>query len=168
MKALIWILSFIAVTVFNVILGYSIGFNAGFLIVYILWCLIARTLCKKWDKFLMSKKVYKSGVTSFAYIKKEISSTILEKCEALRCNEKELKKYLNLCINTGKITKSQSYIIFDEYMTFRDTEALSPILQKVCDESDDIRFCRKCGEPLAENSKACQKCGTQIVETTDI
>ena len=34
----------------------------------------------------------------------------------------------------------------------------------VSENNDQIRFCRKCGEELLENSRFCRKCGTEIVE----
>lgn len=32
------------------------------------------------------------------------------------------------------------------------------------DETNDIRFCRKCGEKLLDRSQFCSKCGTEIVK----
>ncbi len=32
------------------------------------------------------------------------------------------------------------------------------------EETNKIRFCRKCGEPLMDSSKFCRKCGTEVVE----
>ena len=31
------------------------------------------------------------------------------------------------------------------------------------DTVEQVRFCRKCGEKLLDNSKFCRKCGTEIV-----
>lgn len=31
-------------------------------------------------------------------------------------------------------------------------------------DTDRIRFCRKCGEKLIDNSRFCRKCGTEIIE----
>lgn len=38
-------------------------------------------------------------------------------------------------------------------------------LQYVCsdEETNKIRFCRKCGEQLIDDSKFCSKCGTEII-----
>lgn len=35
-------------------------------------------------------------------------------------------------------------------------------------EMDKIRFCRRCGATLLENSKFCRKCGTEIVDELEI
>ena len=35
-------------------------------------------------------------------------------------------------------------------------------------QTDKIRFCRKCGVKLLDNSRFCSNCGTQIIEQTDI
>ena len=32
------------------------------------------------------------------------------------------------------------------------------------DVCDAIKYCRKCGENLEENSRFCRKCGTEVVE----
>ena len=34
----------------------------------------------------------------------------------------------------------------------------------VIEDGDQVRFCRKCGEKLLDNSQFCRKCGTEIVE----
>ena len=30
-------------------------------------------------------------------------------------------------------------------------------------DADQVRFCRKCGEKLIDNSRFCRKCGTEVV-----
>ncbi len=39
----------------------------------------------------------------------------------------------------------------------------APVVETTTATANDIRFCRKCGEELLENSQFCGKCGTQII-----
>ena len=41
--------------------------------------------------------------------------------------------------------------------------ASTPKPQPVVADTDQVRFCRKCGERLVGNSRFCRKCGTEIV-----
>ena len=47
----------------------------------------------------------------------------------------------------------------DECRPERDT---TPIQNKTI-ETENICFCRKCGEKLLDNSQFCRKCGTEVV-----
>lgn len=55
---------------------------------------------------------------------------------------------------------------WDEHKANREIEksAAVPTPQPVFVTADQVRFCRKCGEKLIDNSKFCRKCGTEIVE----
>lgn len=39
-----------------------------------------------------------------------------------------------------------------------------PIIEPTTNATNEIRFCRKCGEKLIDSSKFCRKCGAEIVE----
>ncbi len=39
-----------------------------------------------------------------------------------------------------------------------------PCQTSISETNNKICFCRKCGEPLVENSQFCRKCGTQAVK----
>lgn len=60
------------------------------------------------------------------------------------------ENFFNACPQCGKYAKR--YIYLDEEPT---------------NDSDKIRFCRKCGESLAENSQFCRKCGTEIIKENE-
>ncbi len=111
MKVLIWILSFFVITILNLLFGYATGFMMGGILFYIVWYFIARSLCKSWDKYKISKKAEKSGVTSFEFIRENINIDILKHCETIRCDEEELKSYLKQCSKDGKITRAYADII---------------------------------------------------------
>ena len=54
---------------------------------------------------------------------------------------------------------------WDERKTNKAMQSHASDLQSQPVETDDqVRFCRKCGEKLIENSRFCRKCGTEIVE----
>lgn len=57
------------------------------------------------------------------------------------------KNLINVCPKCGQYAKQ--YVYLNE----------EPIV-----DTDKIRFCRKCGEKLIDNSRFCRKCGTEIVE----
>ena len=164
MKVLIWLLSFFVISIFNLLLGYATGFVMGGILLYFVWYFSARSLCKSWDKYKISKKAEKTGVTSFEIIKEDISVKILNHCETIRCNEEKLKSYLKQCSKDGKITRAHADIICQEYNRPAPKQEPSIIVNKKIDECDKIRFCRKCGEELIDNSKFCRKCGTEVVE----
>lgn len=57
------------------------------------------------------------------------------------------KNYFDACPQCGKYAKQYVYL------------NQAPII-----DTDKIRFCRKCGEKLIDNSRFCRKCGTEIVD----
>lgn len=57
------------------------------------------------------------------------------------------KNFFNACPRCGQYAKQ--YVYLNE----------EPIV-----DTDRIRFCRKCGEKLIDNSRFCRKCGTEIVD----
>ena len=42
--------------------------------------------------------------------------------------------------------------------------ASAPKPQPVVANADQVRFCRKCGEKLIDNSQFCRKCGTEVIK----
>lgn len=50
MKALIWFGCLLAATIVNTLLGQATGFQAGYLIVYLVVAFAAKKLCAKWDE----------------------------------------------------------------------------------------------------------------------
>ncbi|MBQ7045063.1 MAG: zinc-ribbon domain-containing protein [Clostridia bacterium] len=66
--------------------------------------------------------------------------------ECLSCGYRD-KNFFNSCPKCGKSAKRYIYLKED---TIIDT--------------NQVKFCRKCGEKLIDNSQVCQKCGTEIVK----
>lgn len=62
MKALIWIGCFLAASLINTALGYATGMKAGYVIVYLVVCLVAKKLCVKWDEHQESKARQKKSL----------------------------------------------------------------------------------------------------------
>lgn len=68
-----------------------------------------------------------------------------------------------------KKTAQQQYIAVEEktetdYINKTDTPESQIIDGDTPPQKDKIRFCRKCGEELINNSQFCRKCGTKIIE----
>ncbi len=57
------------------------------------------------------------------------------------------KNFFNACPKCGRYAKQYVYLN-----------------EEIPTETDKVRFCRKCGEKLIDNSQFCRKCGTEIVE----
>ena len=116
MKVIIWISSFFVITVLNVILGYATGFRAGYVIVYLLWFFISKTLCRKWDTHKLVKAATKNGFTPYEYIEEGIPESVKDYCENVKGNEEELRKYLKNCKKKKMILDEFYDIILKEYM----------------------------------------------------
>ena len=56
MKFLIWFATIFIATILNGILGYVIGFKAGYFIFYLAVYFVATRLCKSWDEHKAKKK----------------------------------------------------------------------------------------------------------------
>ena len=50
-----------------------------------------------------------------------------------------------------------------ENKTMKKTSSI-PKQQPIPAKSDQVRFCRMCGEKLIDNSKFCRKCGIEVVK----
>lgn len=70
--------------------------------------------------------------------------------ECKNCGYRD-ENFFNACPKCGKYAKQ--YIYLNEEPT---------------NETDDIRFCRKCGADLIVGGKFCSKCGTEIIEESSI
>lgn len=66
-----------------------------------------------------------------------------------RLNMKYFKKRINVITNDYFPDEPHRMTVLNE----------DPIV-----DADKIRFCRKCGEKLIDNSRFCRKCGTEIVD----
>ena len=56
---------------------------------------------------------------------------------------------------------------WDKYKTNKQIKSVShhKPLSNGYDEKNSKNFCRRCGEPLVDNSKFCRKCGTEVFES---
>lgn len=55
-------------------------------------------------------------------------------------------------------------VISAEHVTNLGEKSYVNVQEEIGVNGNEIRFCRKCGEKLIDNSQFCRKCGTQIVE----
>ncbi|MBQ8495108.1 MAG: zinc ribbon domain-containing protein [Clostridia bacterium] len=54
---------------------------------------------------------------------------------------------------------------WDEHRENKAIQAETCAMKEVAvDNSDRIRFCRRCGERLIDGSQFCRKCGTEVVK----
>ena len=81
MTALIWIGSFIFITILNELIGELSGFKAGVFIVYLVWFWLA----KKMVSFYKQHR----DKNNFEYICQYIPEELKKECEKLRCNKKD-------------------------------------------------------------------------------
>lgn len=125
MKALIWIVTYIAGIIVYSILYALIAFFTKFrmggifhLIALALIAFIARSLCIKWDT-AKSRKLKKTaidqGIAPIEYIRNQVPRIVFDTCETHRGNKMELDKYLKHCIVINLITKRHYGILMKEY-----------------------------------------------------
>ena len=65
-------------------------------------------------------------------------------------------------LNMKYFKKRRINVITDGYLT-DGSNRITEFDEEPIADADRIRFCRKCGEKLIENSRFCRKCGTEIV-----
>lgn len=163
MKVLIWFSTILIITTINLLIGYATGFMGGSIPLYLACYFTARALCKKWDKFKISRKASNEGLTSIQYIKDKVPTLLFRECEDIRENEEELKAVLKRNVKDRKISNVYADIIYDEYMKPKQKSGFINTVEKK-NKEDEICFCRKCGEKLIDNSRFCRKCGTEVVK----
>ena len=148
MKVLIWFLCILAnatiTTLINeagIILG---GIPTALMFGATLW--LARTICRKWDDLQARKKARAKYIDG----QRNTEPTGQWQCSCGRSHP----QYVSSCVC------GQSKSDFIDQLKPAKTIPLKTILPPA--SADQIRFCRKCGEKLIENSQFCSKCGTQI------
>ena len=116
MKFLIWFSCFFVFAVVQmlirdagIILG---GIPTALLAALTFW--IAGKLCVRLDLRRLAKKAKAMGLTVNELVKKATPKEILDQCESIK-DRKELKHYLELQLEWGKITKQQMKILFDHF-----------------------------------------------------
>lgn len=62
-----------------------------------------------------------------------------------------------------KYFKKRINVITSDYLA-DDPNCITEFNEEPIANTDRIRFCRKCGEKLIDNSRFCRKCGTEIVD----
>ena len=115
MKALIWIGTFLVITLVNALLGANFGFHMGSLVMYVALFFVPKMLCKKWDKHVFYKKVRESGMTAIEYVKSKTKPFIIENCEEYRGNEVYLNEVLQQRMGEGYLTENEFDILMEEY-----------------------------------------------------
>lgn len=146
MKFLIWFGCIFVATILNTLLGYATGVKVGYLIFYFVVYFVAKKLCDKWDERKMVQKTYNPD-----------DPNCFTECKS--CGYRD-KKNFTTCPNCGE--RATKYIRLNPEEEL--DEGKTDIKEDPVAEADKIRFCRKCGEKLIENSRFCRKCGTEIVD----
>ncbi len=162
MKALIWIFSFLGVFAINSFVKTKTGYAFGEFIIFLLWWIVSRYLCRLWDKYELKKEAKKRGLSPFEYIKHDIDDSILEQCEILHENEDELETYLIQKVKEKKLTKIYLDIIYERYVALNEPNIDDQLYLGKETYNDEINHCNSCGEKLIEDSKFCRKCGAEI------
>ncbi len=62
-----------------------------------------------------------------------------------------------------KYFKKRINVITNEYL-HEDPNHITEFKEEPITDTDRIRFCRKCGEKVLDNSRFCRKCGAEVVE----
>ena len=62
-----------------------------------------------------------------------------------------------------KYFKKRINVITNEYL-HEDPNHITEFKEEPIADTDRIRFCRKCGEKVLDNSRFCRKCGAEVVE----
>ena len=162
MKVLIWVLCLFANALITTIIKGS-GVILGAIPTVILYGVtiwLARTLCKKWDERKADKTAnyQEKADTTPAVNKCEMCGHICDKTTAAKIEDEMGVRYRNLCDACMEIYNATTNepTNFAEPVESNIDEPVSSVAQ--------IRFCRKCGEKLVENSRFCRKCGTEIIK----
>ena len=142
MKFLIWFLCVLAnAIIITLIKAAGIilgGIPTALLFVATLW--LARNLCKKWDEHKDGKKRKKDDDEQ----KTELNAPAYRSASVWKCHCGRMHNdYESSCVCGA--TKSDA--------------------KKK--EKDPVRFCRKCGEKLLDNSRFCRICGVEIIEVKE-
>ena len=88
------------------------------------------------------------------YLENGAPRSVVEFCEEHRGNNSEVYFHILKAYEDKKINKTQAEIIWEKYKTETDVYLRE---NKSVDYPDKIRFCRKCGISLEENSRFCRK-----------
>ena len=162
MKVLIWVSCFFVATILNTLLGYATGVKVGYLIFYFVVYFVAKKLCSKWDEHKEIKE-YKKKIREdnqqFAENKIASNSSVVDVNQWQCSCGKVYPKNVSSCVcgksKTDIINQSKSAEAFSK------TDEI--LVEDIATTTDQIRFCRKCGNELLDNSKFCSKCGMEII-----
>ena len=166
MKVLIWIGCIFVATILNTLLGYATGIKAGYLVFYLVVYFVAKKLCEKWDERQEEKETIRKACEYYAkpIVERKSTDNINNNNVSTgqwRCScGRSYPKYVSSCV----CGKSKSDCIIQSKPTATNTEITQPYLEIPSVVDDRIRFCRKCGAELLDNSRFCCKCGTGIVK----
>jgi len=128
MKALIWIIGYLVMTLIYV-LTYGVTAKAGTLAQFIeavlflaAWIVVSKAMCKKIDQKKQQKtvnaikaKAAAEGVSDIEIVTRDIPSPVKSICEEHRGNEVALKSFLDNCVQIGQISKAQAMLLLEEY-----------------------------------------------------
>lgn len=114
MKILIWLGSFLAYLIINMLL-HPLGVRLGYIfgLAFAVW--IPIFLCKKWDIRTVLKEAHAKGMSGRQYVESQVPPSIITLCEANKGNPVTLKAELKKCVAEGAVSKRISYCLIDMY-----------------------------------------------------
>lgn len=118
MKVLIWIGCILGTLLINILLS-PLGIRLGYILMFLILCVLPKYLCKKWDIRMIKKEATEAGMSVSEYAKQGLSEEFLANLEKM-CNTvpyEQVKSKLKKYVKEGKLTKGQSIILLDEYST---------------------------------------------------
>lgn len=123
MKFLIYLacdfVAFIVIAVIKTVTRVNLNLETGLILdvaIITITTFIANSLSKRYDRKRAAKKPDKPETElSFEHIKGKVSGVVLEKCEAQRGNDAELKSILDFCVENAFIPKKYYTVLFNEY-----------------------------------------------------
>lgn len=168
MKVLIWFGCIFVATILNTLLGYVTGVKLGYLVFYLGVYFAARKLCQKWDEHKEAKKQQKE----FAQIAQAHANESNVSVEAgvrvyNSINHSAASGWKCVCGRVHAAYEMSCVCGKSKLDTIEQSKSIEATTQPPVtsfQKNDKIRFCRKCGEKLIDESRFCRKCGTQVVE----
>lgn len=156
MKVLIWIGCIFVASILNAILGEITGFKIGYLLFYLGVSFLARKLCQKWDEHKEAKAQKKR---------------IAEAVEALRGKDRGFSSSATsgwqcVCGRFHPLYETSCVCGKSKFDAAEQPKPIAVTAQPPAafeQKNQQIRFCRRCGEKLIDDSRFCRMCGEEVI-----
>ena len=113
-----YFVAFIVIAVIKTVARVNPGLETGLIpdvAIITITTFIAISLSKHYDRKRAKKPNEPETELSFEHIKGKVSGVVLEKCEAQRGNDAELKSILDFCVDNAFIPGKYYTVLFNEY-----------------------------------------------------